>query len=408
MKKNIVKALFAIFFIALFLRLSAVYSQKEIYKMPVSDAKKYDEMAVNLVSGNGFSEFINGSMVPVVHRTPVYPLFLAGIYSIFGHSYVTVGIIQAIMGALLCILIFFITNVIYDNITMGLIAALCAAIYKPFISGYSYFGGPSLLLSEYLYMFMMGSAILATFYFIKDGDIKIGILSGIFMGLTILTRSEFALFPVLLAIYLLCASKLPIKMLLKKYFIIYLFIIITMSPWIARNSIVYKEFIPLNTLGGGIFWLGNNSLANGGMSDAGLATALADSETMKNLSDKQKSNLFFKMGIKELKDNPGRIPRLFIRKILVHWAPFENGFKIFNLFYAFILFLGSIGAIFYRKKVILEGILLIIFLSTTLTAIITFGDTRYRYPYEPYLIIFTALTISEIIKKMKGNIICQK
>jgi len=395
MKNNKLKQiLFVIFMIAIFLRLSAVFSQKESERMPQIDAIGYDEMAVNLASGNGFSLFVNGSYVPVAYRTPVYPLFLAGIYSIFGHSYIVVKIIQAVIGALFCILIFLIVNAIYNNVIAGLIASLCIALYKPFISGFSYYGGPALLLSEYLFMFMVGLTILTTAYFIKNEDKRVGMLAGIFTGLTILTRSEFVIFTILLVIYLLYIAHFSVVTFFKKYFIIYLFIMLTMSPWIVRNYIVYKEFIPLSTTGGAIFWLGNNSLANGGQSDADSIPV------MKNFLNNQESKELFKIGIKELRSNPRRVPRLFIRKILVHWAPFENGFKKFNPFYAFALFFGSIGILFFRNKVILEKILLIILLSTTLTAIVTFGEPRYRYPYEPYLIIFAALAFSGIIRKI--------
>lgn len=169
-----------------------------------------------------------------------------------------------------------------------------------------------------------------------------------------------------------------------------------MSPWIVRNYIIYKEFIPLSTPGGFTFFRGNNSLANGGISDT--AWSWEDAGIQKNKE-------YFKMGIEYLKNNPKRIPNLFIRKVLVHWAPFENGFKLFNAFYAFVLLFGSIGILFFRKKVVSENILLLILLSTTLAAIITYGEPRYRYPYEPYLIIFSALTFSEMIRKIRWKFI---
>jgi len=397
LNNNRVKILSGIFIIALILRLWAVFSQEETNKLPRGDAAGYDEMAINLASGKGLSQFINGSLVPIAYRPPAYPVFLASVYSIFGHNYITVKIIQAVIGSVFCILIFYIVNMIYNDIITGLIAATCIALYKPFISGFSYYGGPALLLSEYLYMFMIGLSILTILYFIKNGNIKTGILSGIFAGLSILTRSEFVVFMGLLTIYLLHTSSLSIRNFFKKYFIMFLFIILTISPWAVRNYVVYKEFIPLSTLGGGIFWLGNNSLANGGQSDN-------STYTIEDLLNHQKDKELFKKGIEELKNNPRRIPKLFIRKILVHWAPFENGFMLFNSFYAFILLFGSIGILFFRKKVILENILVLILLSTTLTAILTFGEPRYRYSYESYLVIFTALTFSELFKKIKGNI----
>jgi hypothetical protein len=43
-------------------------------------------MAVNIASGKGLPQFIDDSMIPVAHRTPAYPMFLAGVYSIFEHA----------------------------------------------------------------------------------------------------------------------------------------------------------------------------------------------------------------------------------------------------------------------------------------------------------------------------------
>lgn len=399
MKDNIAKILFGIFIIALFLRLLAVFSQKEIDRVPRCDASGYDEMAINLASDNGLSQSINGSITPIAYRTPVYPMFLAGIYYIFGHHYITVKIIQAILGALFCIIVFLISNIIYNDVVIGLIASLCTALYRPFISGFLFYGGPASMYSESFFMFMVGLAILALLYFIKKGDIKTGMLAGLFMGLTVLTRNEFVLFPILLIVYLLYVLNLSIKALLRKYFIVYLFIVLTMSPWVVRNYIIYKEFIPLSTTGGIIFWTGNNSLANGGQSSA--AWTWED-------GDNKKSKEYFKRGIEYLKNNPKRIPKLFIRKILVHWAPFANGFEFFNSFYAVILLFGSVGILFFRKKVVLENILLLILLSTTLAAVITFGEPRYRCPYEPYLIIFSALTFSEMIRNIKQKVMNYK
>lgn len=403
-------ALFLIFIIALSLRLVAVFTQEESKRLPSTDDIEYDETALNIASGNGFSQSVDGSLQLVAHRVPIYPIFLAFIYSIFGHSYIIAKVIQAVIGALLCIIIFYITYMIYGDLIMGFIASAFTALYKPFISGFFFYGGPAILLSEYFYMFILGVTILVTVRFIKDGGMKIGALSGIFIGLTVLTRAEFVLFPILLAVYLFYLVGLSMKIFLKKYFIIYLFIALTMAPWTARNYIIYKEFIPLTTLGGAAFLVGNDSLARGGWIGPENTVVVLNKAVKKseNFSENQKSKLYFKAGIKELKDNPQRIFKLFVRKALVHWAPFEMGFKVFNPFYAFILMLGSIGVLFFRKHIISEDILLILLLSTTLTAILIYGEPRYRYPYEPYLIIFAALAISGIIEKMKGNIICQK
>ena len=218
------KILFAIFMLALFLRLFAVFSQDESKTLPFSDAKQYDNIAVNIVSGHGFSKIVGGPYVPTTIRTPGYPLFLAGIYAVFGHSYIAVKIIQAVLGAVLCILIFFIANTIYDDKRVGLISSVLTAIYKPFILGFHYYGGPALLLTEYLHMFVVASAVLTLLLFIKKENKAFGILGGFLAGLAILIRAEFIIYLILLFFYLLCMHRLSVKKLVRKYLVLYLFI----------------------------------------------------------------------------------------------------------------------------------------------------------------------------------------
>ena len=388
------KTLFFIFILALFFRLVAVIGQDESEKSLYADAKEYDTIATNIVSGHGFSKVIEGPKVPTTRRTPLYPLFLSGIYAIFGHSYIAVKLIQALLGALFCIVIFLITNLIYNNTRISIIACIITALYKPFISGFHYYGGPAYVLSEYFYMFILGIAILASLLFVKKENKVFGILAGLSTGLAMLTRPEFVLFSVFLTVYLLCVSKQSARQQIKKYFIMYLFILLTIAPWTLRNYIVTGKFIPLSTLNGKVFLFGNNSLASGGWAYPENYDKLADE--IKNLSEYERNRILLRKGIGELKKNPKRIPVLYIKKILVHWAPFEKGFEVFNPYYAVLLLFGSIGILFFRRRTIMEYILLMIFFTTTLTAVIAWGDPRYRYPYEFGLIIFTALAMNEI------------
>lgn len=43
---------------------------------------------------------------------------------------------------------------------------------------------------------------------------------------------------------------------------------------------------------------------------------------------------------------------------------------------------------FFRKRIIAEYILIILFLSTITGAFIVYGDARYRYPYEAFFDYF--------------------
>lgn len=386
------KRLFAIFLLAFFLRLYAVSARGSSEKIQPPDAKGYDRIAVNIASGYGFSEILDGRRIPTARRTPVYPLFLAGIYAAFGHNYDAVKIIQAVLGALVCVPVFFIAYFMYGCKT-GLIASFLTAIYKPFIWGINYYGGPAYLLSEDIYMFVLTLVILLLLFYLRKGTKSTGILLGVCVGLATLTRPEFIIFLILLSCYLFYNLQFSIKKFFRKYSIVYIFLALTLMPWVLRNYIVFGRFIPLSTLSGYVFWQGNNAQARGSWGYPKNYSEIM--EKAANLPEYQQDLIYFKEGIKELKSDPGRIPKFFIRKVLVHWAPFEQGFKIFNPFYFFIFLLGSVGIVFFRQKIIMEKILSITFLTTTLMALVMYGDPRYRYPYEPFLIIFAALTINQ-------------
>jgi 4-amino-4-deoxy-L-arabinose transferase-like glycosyltransferase len=397
------KTLLVIFILALFLRIFSVVTQEKSRRLPSSDAKEFDNISSNIASGYGFSRDIGDSKVATTRRTPLYPLFVGGLYFIFGHNYIAVKLMQALLGALFCMVVFFITDLIYSDTQISIIAALVTAVYKPFISGFYYYGGPAYILSEYFYMFILGVTILIFLEFIKKETRIFGILSGIFIGLTILTRPEFITYPVLLLLYLFCISKQSVKQILKKYLMVYLFIFLTVAPWTIRNYIVSGKFIPLSTLNGQMFLFGNNSLANGGWAYPENYAELAP--RVENLSEYERNKIFFRQGIEEVKKNCKRIPKLFVKKILVHYAPFEERFKIFNPYYAAILLLGSIGIVFFRRHNTMEYMILLLFFSTTLTAVIVLGDPRYRYPYEFGLIIFAAPVINEFFTIIQRKVL---
>lgn len=397
------KILFIIFIIALSLRLIAVFTQEESKRVPGADAKDFDNIAVNIISGHGFSRVVEGEKIPTSFRPPVFPWFLAIVYTFFGHNYIAVKIVQAVLGSLTCILIFFIATTIYDKKT-ALIASIIMAVYKPFISGFNYYGGPAILYSEYFYIFILGLTILMVLRFIKEQNKVYAVMAGIFMGLAVLTRFEFILYPIFLFPYLFLMSHFSIKKFIRKYLLMYLFIGLTLMPWVTRNYIVHGRTVLLSTLGGYIFWMGNNYLANGSSSGTYTENYLELMKETESMNEYERDRIFFKDGIRELKTNPKRIPKLFIKKILILWAPFENGFGMFNPYYAVILLFGSIGILFFRKSVITEHILLILFLIITAVAVVTFGDPRYRYPYESCLIIFAALAMNEIFNLIANRI----
>ena len=74
-----------IFLVAFAFRLFLIkYIPYPFFPERIDDAHSYDIMGLNILQGNGFSGDENPPYKPTIRRTPVYPIFLAGIYAIFG------------------------------------------------------------------------------------------------------------------------------------------------------------------------------------------------------------------------------------------------------------------------------------------------------------------------------------
>ena len=76
---------------------------------PAVDARAYDTIAQNIVSGNGYREDMQTDLAhdfAIARVGPLYEYFLAGIYEIFGHNYGPVWILQALLHALSAWLIY--------------------------------------------------------------------------------------------------------------------------------------------------------------------------------------------------------------------------------------------------------------------------------------------------------------
>src|SRR5690349_15609946 len=70
------------------------------------DARVYSQLAVNILEQHAYSHDPQAPYAPSIIRLPGYPLFLAGVYKIFGHgNNKAVRVAQALMDTLTCVLI---------------------------------------------------------------------------------------------------------------------------------------------------------------------------------------------------------------------------------------------------------------------------------------------------------------
>lgn len=81
----------------------AAFKPNEGLVARLGDDAEYDLHARNLIEGRGIVR-LDGR--PTAERLPGYPLFLAGVYGVFGHSYLAARIVQAVLGGISCVLLY--------------------------------------------------------------------------------------------------------------------------------------------------------------------------------------------------------------------------------------------------------------------------------------------------------------
>src|SRR3989338_10284329 len=109
---SIKAAVLIIFIIALLPRIMVSFFLAD---KPVYDASGYDARAVSIWKYGVFGD--EGK--PASSKPPFYSFFLAVIYRIFGHSYLAVRIAQSFLGALSCVILYFIAlKLINKNVAL--------------------------------------------------------------------------------------------------------------------------------------------------------------------------------------------------------------------------------------------------------------------------------------------------
>lgn len=401
------RILLLIFIGALSLRIFAVFHVPAQFKIPRIDAQDYDTIAINLLNGKGYS--LNPEKGVTSLRLPLYPLFLAFIYLIFGHNYVAVRIIQSIMGALLCIIIYYIGKKAFNE-RIGLFSAAALALYQPYIL-YGFYGGPGFLYSENLFTFL--NALLVFFLMnnlFKEFSLKNGVITGILLGLLVLARPFGAFFPLFLAG--LVIWKFPFKEALGRVLVMFLFFILTMSPWIIRNYIVHKAFVPFSTMSGFVLFANNNAYTRGsGIVNVTNIFPPAELDRITKMPEIEQDRFYRNLGIDYISKNYRRMPKLMFKKLLCVWDLFQtyydNGLKrIYNIWYAVIFMFGLVGIIktIQRKLTMNNLLLLLLFLYVSFMTVLFSGDSRLRYYIEPFLIIFACEGVFAIYNYFKNKV----
>lgn len=357
------------------------------------DSYQWNQIALNILAGKGL--IISPSAM--AFRMPLYPLFLSGIYYLFGsQNLLAVRIIQTMLSTLTVVIIYFIAISVFNEDKhaerIGKISAIISVFYPFFV----YYSGA--ILNETLFIFLLSLVI---WVLIRGRFFWAAIL----LGLSVLCRAEILLFIIFIIIGLFAILKK--RDALRVSFIMFLLLCVILSPWVARNYLIFNKFVPLSTMGGYTFYEGNapENLTGGPFGGKFFL------KIPEGLDEVEIDEYYRNETIRVIKENPERFIKLCWSKFKRFWniklntddpryASLRNNLiSIFSFGPILLLFIpGLIISFWNRKNLVFLYLIILYVMLINLTFV---SSLRYRLPIEPYLIIFASYSLSVLFKKEK-------
>lgn len=423
----------SIFFIALVIRLIPVFLTMNL-GIGLDDMFQYDMLARSIESGNGYRWYAQEDLdlvqkyfkfdvsnvdydprgILTSFRPPLYPTFLALIYSIFGvgaKRFFVTRIVQSILGALLAPITYWVSqSVLQQKSIWNKFSAWVVSLY-PMLVIY-----PLSLATENLFFLFMMISIWVLLIAEKRRRLIFFVLAGFILGLTCLTRSVamgFAFLSLGWVWFILKERKFAIYMGLA--------VMITTVPWMIRNTILHQKLTGIESALGYDLYVGYHPESTGTF-QYGISLDL-----FPYLDDGLRDEIGQNRAIEFIKSEPNRIPYLIIRKLGYFWGLerraltffYSNNFFGFipgiPLLISFIFFLSpfvivSLSSImglvlikWDRSNVIL-GILLVGYL---IPHILILAEDRFHLALVPLLAIFASIFWeggrTNIIEKWKNR-----
>ena len=272
-----------IYFVALVLRLIPILLTMNL-GIGLDDMFQYDMLARSLASGHGFRWYAQEDLKllePYVDfdlstasgydpqyglytsfRAPLYPSFLALVYSISGLGFTrffAARIAQGILlGALLAPLAYLVSKQFFFLYSLNeslvekisRLSAWIVACY-PMLIVY-----PLVLGTENLFFILLLSSFYYLLITLKSPTGSNFLLSGILLALTVLTRSvafPFAVFAILYLFYFHRTKALTVL----------IAFVLVLAPWVVRNSLLHNKLTGIETSLGYNLYLGYHPEGNG-------------------------------------------------------------------------------------------------------------------------------------------------
>ena len=418
------RILLAIVLIALALRIAFVFdiSDSPYFDYPTLDAFWYDAKAEDVLAG----DLIAGTGT---FRVPLYIYFLAGVYSVFGHSFMAVFLIQAVLGALTCGVLYLLGKRLFGT-TAGVVAGLGFGVYRMAV----YYIG-ELVPASLLLLLLTGAAYLIV-RAVSRRSLTDSLLAGLCLGLAFLSRPDIVPFAVLLAlaVALLFRKERGVRIAVTFSAVLVCFMLLQG----LRNYAIFDEFFVFSPQGAVNLYIGNARYADGktpvapptrhpydigtdpSQDSINLGCRQAALEDVgRDLSEQELSGYYIRKTFDEIGQDVPRWVGLMAGKAYFLLNSYERSdikliprviekyswvLRLPLLSFAAPVSLGLVGAaLAIRRRKRLGLILVAGILAYAANTLMFFVVWRYRLPAVPFLMILAGFTVSEFYGALRNR-----
>jgi 4-amino-4-deoxy-L-arabinose transferase-like glycosyltransferase len=381
-------------------------------------ASGYDVYASNLVAGNGYTRFPD--LHPDSDLPPLYPFFLAGMYTLFGRSSLPVALAQIGMDVVTLLAIYAIGRRVGGE-RVGLLAAAFTGFYP-----YLLFQSVSVN-DTAIFIMLLAVGIWCAYRAQDTGAPAWAVAAGLTLGVGALTKTLVLLVIPWLVLWWWSRHGLRRAIVLAAG--LGLAFTLVLAPWIVRNIRLHGAFTLVSTNDGSNLHQGNNVCVADYLWrgwDAQWVNCLPP--TPPGLSELAEAAWHRDQALSYLRDHPGEWPRLFGVKFLVLWSPelmprevppdaylvddavfqyetpaFQAARIVHVLYFTPLLILGLIGMWRTVRDKRPVAPILAVLLAITLTYVVFHPSTRYRVPADPFLFVLAAYAAHELWQSWRGR-----
>lgn len=402
----ILKRLTSVTLVAVLVRLAAIFAFGDRIEETVYE---YDQIAHNIVAGEGFSFDMYGSnpVSPTAWMAPVYPYLLAGYYKLFGNNLTGMAVIQALAGGITCLLVGLCGSAIAGS-GIGLISAVIFALYPEMILLPLKFVAESWLLLWTMLIFWLG---------IKYNETRkrwMIVVCGILCGVAALTRVSALAYPIGLMFWFLVKGRFS-RRLLTDSALLLLLTAATIAPWTVRNCMVMDKFVLIRTNFWVNAWRGNFPGATGTArnTDKILQDLALDPEYRKIIDpmlqgdEISREETYKKLAVQHIAEDPLRYIGLSLRRLFYFWTldPTHpmTGHLLYWLPWVLLVLLSMFGAYTARSLWYDYSFWYLLFVITTVIYSLMLVLPRYRIPLIPGLMLLAASGVHHLVRKLRWS-----